>query len=210
MNINKFLKQHFTVRMIDGVEVEKPKLKDHDCYPFCEKCTKFLESKEYSDYAAATEVIKLPNWMVFWDTLIGCAVRVGKSYKDVAILNNSFLLFMQQPPTIDKFVPWDGEVLEEPDAWLNYLNQSATESPDWNPIIVEECFRYELALDKVIFEGWRVIDNQQFITTIKDKSENILQFDNRAELVFLTTPKIKEVKTLDDLNRKCQLFMKVK
>lgn len=201
--LHKFLKQHFTVRMIDGVEVKKPVLQEHKCSSFCKECTKFLESKEYRNYASATEVIKLPNWMEFWHTL-----RKSKYMVDSIIDNQDlFTEFMQQPSTIDKFVPWDGEVLEEPrEYYENFLKKGTSFSSSW----LDECEQYQAAIDKVIFEGWKVTysDNAQTIIGTGEK-RIVFQNDGTVFVINEHSDTI-QVKTLDDLNRECQLFMKMK
>lgn len=231
MTLHTHLKAHHTVRISDGVEVEKPEL-----YEMFEGQTRDNAFRTLSEdtcknallWENATEVIKLPNWMEFVSELQNSKAteRIsnlistsnadwldyskigGKKYEIIV----SYKELLSKIPTLSEFVPVgeNGEVLEEPYAWKEYLNPNKSESPDWNPVVVEECFAYEAALSNVIYEGWEVLLNNDYTKTIGNKKGFIIAFLRNGSIEIQGKSSRITVKTTDELNREVQLYLKIK
>jgi hypothetical protein len=207
MTLHTHLKAHHTVRMIDGVEVEKPK--DYDYYFVLDDGFPSEIQLDCMKYNAATEVIKLPNWMEFWDSLIGCAVRNEKSYKDVSIINNEFMIIMHHAPTLSQFVPVgeNGEVLDIPEQPSrddfhededDYYNRAFEE---W----VGQFKEYQTAQSNVIYEGWGKYHNNTI-----ESGENMISFREDGKIYFSGEDCSRRIYTTDDLNREVQIYLKIK
>ena len=152
------------------------------------------------------EVIKLPNWMEFWDSLIGCAVRNEKSYKDVSIINNEFMIIMHHAPTLSQFVPVgeNGEVLEEPEEYELFLKMADTplrQSQEWR----DRINNYENAQSNVIYEGWGKYHNNTI-----ESGENMISFREDGKIYFSGEDCSRRIYTIDGLNREVQIYLKIK
>ncbi|QIY92219.1 hypothetical protein [Chryseobacterium gallinarum] len=69
--------------------------------------------------------------------------------------------FLRQPLSLGMFVPVDedGNVLEEPKRWQDYLEapESFDGNSEWH-----EFYKYEIAQEKVLFEGVKTIIKENF------------------------------------------------
>ena len=82
----------------------------------------------------------------------------GTKYKDLVNYAN----FLKQPLKLEMFVPCDedGDILEEPTNYEKRLLNMMTEYND-------EVYRYKQAKEKVLFEGFKVIKQDNITITIE-------------------------------------------
>jgi hypothetical protein len=149
------------------------------------------------------EVIKLPNWMEFWDRLHDDH-DIG--FEQTVSIFNLFKEGQSKKPTLSEFVTVgeNGEVLEEPtkkDTGDSFFDMSK---------YYVDIDIYTTAQANVIYEGWEVITNGKNLKSVAGTFNGKrfrLDFVNGickaafASIVFKTT---------DDLNREVQLYLKIK
>ena len=86
------------------------------------------------------------NWRDFLEKY----ARITKSYAD----------FLKRPLKLEMFVPCDedGNVLEEPKRWNDYLQfpDSFDGNKEWG-----ELYNYELAIERVLFKGFEIEESQK-------------------------------------------------
>ena len=78
----------------------------------------------------------------------------GTKYKDLV----NYAKFIKQPLKLEMFVPCDedGEILDEPRDYEQRLPNMMTEYND-------EIYRYKQAKEKVLFEGFEITDETEFL-----------------------------------------------
>jgi hypothetical protein len=201
--LNNFLSNFETRIDADGNEVSKPDVND-DFYRDATGVTENY-SIDISHYHNATKVIKLPDWKAFVikanNKIATCQLKGNFS------LISDYCASMNLKPTIDMFVPWkDGEVMEEP-ADPNTLDPQ----PELTNHIVNEMYvkleEYQTAQSKIQFFGWEVDRVSESGTVVLINGNTTIVF-SPCQVSIVDEDFIVQhvIKTIDDLNRECQLY----
>jgi len=81
-------------------------------------------------------------------------------------LRNAYDAFLKQPLTLGMFVPCDldGNVLEEPEKWANFLEYSSVKVPNLKP----ELYDYAKAKERVLFDGFKICNRIESVKCVEN------------------------------------------
>lgn len=122
----------------------------------------------------------------------------GNTFYDFYLKTTYYANFLSQPLTLGMFVPCDenGNVLEEPKSWQNFLEYSHISINGLKP----EIYEYQKAKDKVLFDGFYIIGIEDCLFEIELKNNNLwLSFSKNDVIITDNTTFEYSIKTIENI-----------